>query len=259
MAGTLGRFLWWELITPDPDAAVRFYTDVIGWRTEKLERGCMPYTAWISDERAVGGVVELHEKARAAGAAPQWLAYIGTDDVDATVEKAAKLGASVFGGPADVDGIGRFAVLVDPHGGIFALLAPAGDAPAAIRAQQPGGIAWNELITTDVGAAYDFYEALFGWAKGESMDMGELGPYQLLGERDSEFGGIGQLPPEHPRSPFWLGYITVGDMETAVERVKKGGGQVAHGPMEVPGGDLVAQCTDPQGVPFALHAAATKI
>jgi len=35
--------------------------------------------------------------------------------------------------------------------------------------------------------------------------------------------------------------------------VKKGGGQVMHGPMEVPGGDRVAQCMDPQRAAFALH------
>ena len=35
-------------------------------------------------------------------------------------------------------------------------------------------------------------------------------------------------------------------------RVQQGGGQILHGPMEVPGGSWIVQCTDPQGALFAL-------
>ena len=46
----------------------------------------------------------------------------------------------------------------------------------------------------------------------------------------------------------------VPDVDAAVEKVKELGGQVLNGPMEVPGGDKVAQCCDPQGAAFALHS-----
>ena len=59
-----------------------------------------------------------------------------------------------------------------------------------------------------------------------------------------------------PGPPFWLYYIRVDDVGAAVERVKSLGGQVLNGPMQVPGGDVVAQCCDPQGGAFALHATA---
>jgi predicted enzyme related to lactoylglutathione lyase len=51
-------------------------------------------------------------------------------------------------------------------------------------------------------------------------------------------------------------YISVVNIDAAVDQVGALGGQVLNGPMEVPGGDRVAQCVDPQGVPFALHASA---
>ncbi|MEJ2547342.1 MAG: VOC family protein, partial [Gemmatimonadota bacterium] len=60
-------------------------------------------------------------------------------------------------------------------------------------------------------------------------------------------------PPEMPIGA-WIFYVRVDDIEAAVERVKAAGGQVLNGPMEVPGGDRVAQCQDPQGAVFALHA-----
>ena len=37
-------------------------------------------------------------------------------------------------------------------------------------------------------------------------------------------------------------------------RVKKAGGQILNGPMEVPGGSWIAQCLDPQGAMFAMVA-----
>jgi predicted enzyme related to lactoylglutathione lyase len=53
--------------------------------------------------------------------------------------------------------------------------------------------------------------------------------------------------------PHWLYYVKVDDLDAALERVKERGGQVLNGPMDVPGGDRVAQCLDPQGAAFALH------
>ena len=45
----------------------------------------------------------------------------------------------------------------------------------------------------------------------------------------------------------------VDSAHAAAERITKAGGQVINGPMEVPGGDTVAQVLDAQGAPFGLH------
>jgi predicted enzyme related to lactoylglutathione lyase len=42
-------------------------------------------------------------------------------------------------------------------------------------------------------------------------------------------------------------------VQRAVAAVRAGGGHVLNGPMEVPGGDRIAQCLDPQGAAFAVH------
>jgi predicted enzyme related to lactoylglutathione lyase len=47
----------------------------------------------------------------------------------------------------------------------------------------------------------------------------------------------------------------VDDATAGAERVQKAGGQVINGPMEVPGGDWIAQGIDPQGAMFAIHSA----
>ena len=53
--------------------------------------------------------------------------------------------------------------------------------------------------------------------------------------------------------PHWLAYVTVPDVEAVAAKVTALGGQVLNGPMDVPGGDTIAQCLDPQGAAFALH------
>jgi hypothetical protein len=155
--------------------------------------------------------------------------------------------------------VGKFAVVTDPQGAVFAAFQP-GEAPAAgAWDPQPGDVSWHELVTSDWQAAFDFYHDLFGWEKTSAMDMGPAGTYQMYGEKADgrPYGGMYNFMPEMPpMPPNWLPYIRVTDLDACVERVRKLGGQVLNGPMEVPGGDRIAQCMDPQGAAFALHEAA---
>jgi hypothetical protein len=56
-----------------------------------------------------------------------------------------------------------------------------------------------------------------------------------------------------PAPSHWMLYIRVVDINKSVDVVKANGGQVLNGPADVPGGDRVVQCMDPQGAVFALH------
>jgi predicted enzyme related to lactoylglutathione lyase len=67
-------------------------------------------------------------------------------------------------------------------------------------------------------------------------------------------GGMFNASPQMPAPPGWLHCVLVDDVNRAIEAVTSGGGRVLNGPMEVPGGDWIAQCTDPQGAMFAVHA-----
>ena len=59
-----GRFVWYELMTTDPQAAQSFYTEVIGWTTAPFENSETPYTMWMNGDKPVGGVMELPKDAR---------------------------------------------------------------------------------------------------------------------------------------------------------------------------------------------------
>lgn len=247
-----GRFVWYELVTTDPQAAQSFYTDVIGWSTAPFEGTETPYTMWMNGEAPIGGVMEIPKEARDRDVPPHWLAYVEVEDVDATAKKAEGLGATIIVQPRDIPDVGRFAILHDPQGATIAIYKRNQERPAN---GEPGvgEFSWHELATTDHEAALDFYAQLFGWNKTDSMDMGEMGTYQMYGPGDRTLGGMFNKPADMPGPPAWLYYTTVDDLDEAMDKVRGNGGQVLNGPMEVPGG-RIAQCLDPQGAMFALFA-----
>src|SRR3982751_681228 len=116
-----GRFTWHDLMTTDPDAAKAFYTAVAGWGTQDWPGTTPPYTMFLAGDAMVGGVMQLPDEAIQQGAMSHWLTYIETQDVDETFALATKLGASTYVQPTDIPTVGRFAVLADPQGAMFAL------------------------------------------------------------------------------------------------------------------------------------------
>ncbi len=54
--------------------------------------------------------------------APNWLLYASVEDADGTCSRIGELGGHVVHGPADIPGVGRFAVFVDPTGATFAIM-----------------------------------------------------------------------------------------------------------------------------------------
>jgi hypothetical protein len=242
-----------DLMTSDSRAAEDFYTQVADWGTDVWEGGAMPYTMFTAAERPIGGVMELPEEARTQGAPNHWLAYVAVPDVEKTVARATQLGGQVLKEPTAIPTVGKFAVLADPQSAVFAVFTAEGDVPGHDGPPAQGEFSWHELATTNYEAAFEFYSDLFGWQKAEAMDMGDAGTYQMYGRGEFPLGGMFNKPAELPFSA-WLHYIRVADVNQAAEHVQRLGGQVLNGPMEVPGGDTIAQCVDPQGAAFALHS-----
>jgi uncharacterized protein len=243
-----GRFVWHELMTTDPQAAGAFYSKVLPWKTQPS--GMPDYTLWVSGKRQTGGLMAQPESARQSGTPPSWLVYIGTPDVDATAAAAERLGGKVLKAPADIPGVGRFAVLADPQGAAFAVFKPG--APPADGAAAATDFSWHELATSDYQAALTFYSELFGWSRGPAHDMGPAGVYQLIEHGGTQVGGAWKLM-DASKPPHWLTYISVTSVEKAAAAAKAAGGRVTQGPMEVPGGSRIAQILDPQGGAFAVH------
>jgi len=249
MSDSQGNFVWYELDTSDVQGAIKFYKDVIGWGTQRFGE---TYVMWTAGATPVGGVMMLPDEARKMGAPPHWIAYVAADDVDALTKKAESLGAKTYVPPQDIPKVGRFSVIADPQGAVIALLKGSGPEMPRPAEATNGHFSWHELMAGERETAFRFYSQLFGWQKTDAVPS-PMGTYQMYGKGGRTLGGMATKPKDYPAPPHWLYYVKVDDLDAALARVKKGGGQVMHGPMEVPGGDRVAQCMDPQRAAFALH------
>jgi hypothetical protein len=212
----------------------------------------MPYTMWMHGDVAVGGVTVLPQEAALAGAPPHWLMYVSTPSVDDTVARGRELGGHLVWGPVDVPGVGRVAGLADPQGAHFALHQPEGQAPGHDDPPALGEFSWHELATTDLEGGFAYYADLFGWQKADDVALTDVGTYRTFSRGCHPLGGI-YHKPHHIPVCHWLLYVRVPDLDVALRNVAEMGGTVLNGPEEVPTGDRVAQCLDPQNAVFALH------
>jgi predicted enzyme related to lactoylglutathione lyase len=246
-----GRFVWHELMTPDTAGAHAFYSKVLGWKTQPFEHD-PSYSMFAASSGPLGGSVAL------PAGAPHWLAYVGTPDIDATVQQTRSLGGSVTTEPTSIPNGGKYAVLKDPQGATFGVYQSTQDSGKE-AAPKRGEFSWHELATTDQKAGFDFYSQLFGWETMGEHDMGPMGVYRLFGSSGVQRGGMMNKPPQMQGGPSWLGYVRVKSVDDTVKKVKSARGTLINGPMEVPGGDWIAQFLDPHGAMFAVHALAADL
>jgi uncharacterized protein len=245
-----GRFVWYDLMTSDPGKAQDFYKSTAGWGTEDWNGGGgEPYTMWTANGKPMGGVMK-----NSTPAPPHWIAYIAVPDTDATTKQVTSLGGRVLHGPEDIPTVGRFAVLADPQGAAFCAFTPSRESQSKDELPPIGEFSWHELATDDLKAAWTFYETVFGWDKIAEHDMGPMGIYLIFGRNGHQLGGMFNKPPDMKMPSNWLQYIRVDSADRVADVVKANGGTVMNGPMEVPGGDRIAQCMDPQGAAFAIHS-----
>ncbi len=247
-----GRFVWYELMTTDVAAAKTFYTKVLGWGAQDASMPNMAYIFFTVGNAFASGLMGLPEEAKKTGTTPRWIGYVAVNDVDATVDRIRRLGGAVHVPPTDLLNISRFSIVADPQSASLAVikwLKPRRQQLGDL--EEPGRVGWHELLAADCGAAFDFYRQLFDWKKADA-DTAPSGNYHLFSVKGQTIGGMYTKPPLVP-VPLWLYYFNVRDINAAAERVKAGGGQVLEGPVEVPGGDWIARCADPQGAMFALE------
>jgi uncharacterized protein len=250
---TLGKFIWYDQMSNDLTGAEAFYTKVVGWTLAPNTMNDQRYTLLKAGETMVGGLMPI--PADAKGARPAWMGYIAVDDVAAYADKVKAAGGVIHRPPSPIPNVGTFAVAGDPSGAGFLLFEPKGGGEGSPPAAPgtPGHVGWHELHGGDPEDSFAFYSRVFGWTRGEAMEMGPMGKYQIFTTKGQQSGGMMKRMAQEPMA-HWLYYINVEAIDAAVERVKSAGGQVLNGPMEVPGGAWIIQGLDPQSAMFALVA-----
>jgi predicted enzyme related to lactoylglutathione lyase len=116
-----GALVWSELTTRDTKAAESFYTSLFGWTAKHAAPGSpMEYTEFHNQGKPGVGMMPMPSQVPAQ-VPSYWMPYFQVNDCDASTDAAKQIGAHAMVGPQDIPGTGRFAILTDPQGAMFAL------------------------------------------------------------------------------------------------------------------------------------------
>lgn len=115
-----------------------------------------------------------------------------------------------------------------------------------------GEFCWNELATSNVQGAKDFYGKVFGWqfSDHEMPDM----TYTTITAGDREFAGIWSIPKDQEKHipPHWMAYILVANLDESLEKASKHGAAILKPATKAGDMGLFAIIRDPTGAAIAL-------
>lgn len=239
---------WVDVSSPDVDRAVAFYSALFGWDVDEGSPETGGYRLAMLGGRTVCGIAPLMNPGP-----PTWTTYVNVDSADGIAKLVKDNGGMVFMEPMDVLDIGRMGIFADPTGAVFGVWQP-GTHPGAGIVNEPGTLCWNELVTTDLDAAKQFYAAVFGWGAETHGEPGAdaYTEWQLGGR---SIGGMMLKPPMMPAEvpPNWMVYFAVTDADAAAAKIGELGGTVVVGPMDIEPGRFVV-ASDSTGAAFGVIA-----
>ena len=274
---------WVDASEPDPEAALGFYGDLLGWEFRDVMRPDSDGTYFIArcetrgwslfdrsggsrsgDVAAVGSIPE------AAPPMAMWNTYFWVDSADETASRVRDAGGRVVMEPFDVMDACRIAVFTDPEGAAFCAWEARKHRGARV-VNNPGSLNFNGLNTRDVEAARAFYGSVFGWQTltmdggAEMWTLSGYGDYLEgyhpgLREQMADAGAparfedvVATINPiaadQHDTPPHWSVTFAVEDADAAAEKAAQLGGRVIVPPFDAPWVRMTV-LADPQGATF---------
>jgi uncharacterized protein len=244
-----GKVIWAELVTPNLDTAERFYGSLFGW-TFKSQPTNGHYALALLNGEPVAGLVH-HPLREGEKRQPYWLTFIAVGDVDAAGRMAVDGGGKIVVAPHTYATRGRQAVLTDPQGAPFAVIASlSGDAPDYLA--ENGAWIWSSLLTRDAEAGIAFYQNVFGY---EVFDLHSDDGLQhaVLATDNMARASVNALPVDAVhRQSHWLNFVRVADASDTATRAVAAGGRILVAPRVDRHGGKFAVIADPAGAPFGV-------
>ena len=243
-----GMFSWADLATTDVMGAKGFYGELFGWKFEDHPAGdAGTYTMARRDGRDVGGLSGMMPGMREQGIPPHWTAYFSVEDVSLRSSKVELLGGKLMMPPMDVMDVGRMCIIEDPTGAKAALWQERGHQGAGVK-NEPGTLAWVELMTQDTAKAQAFYTQLLGW----TPDTQQMGPLQYTSFLVGGAPTAGMMKAESGVPSNWLIYFAVESCDRSAEQASKLKAKVKVLPEDIPGVGRFSILQDPQGAFFGI-------
>ena len=245
-----GKLVWADLVTPDPNAARRFYAELFGWTFTSIGSGKGAYALAHIDGAAIAGIVgranEAGERSRS-----RWIPFMSVPDVSATEHAVSHAGGKALVATRTIPARGTLALFADPEGAVFgALNSTSGDPGDYLP--DVGDWIWAQLLSRDADKAAGFYAGLAGYTPVEAGSSATS--RNLLLTRDGYArASILQIPAGHDElRPDWLLYVRVADVRKTSASAERLGARVlvAVNPELYQG--RVAVISDPGGAPVGL-------
>jgi uncharacterized protein len=247
-----GKIVLVELVTPDLEASKQFYSGLFNWTFRDAQAGKLQYAEAMLDGRPVAGLIHK-DLPPGDQRKPAWLNFISVKDVDAAKSAAVSHGAKVLFDTHALPDRGKEAVLADPQGAVFAVVASSsGDPPDELA--DPGEWIWSSLITSNVDAGAAFYQTLFNYEVYPVDDDGDgKSDHAVFASENYARASANSLPEQRPDAhSHWLNFVRVTDVDQAAAKVTSLGGRVVVEPHPDRQGGKLAVVADPQGAYFGL-------
>jgi predicted enzyme related to lactoylglutathione lyase len=113
----------------------------------------------------------------------------------------------------------------------------------------PGKFVWFDLFTGDAADSAAFYESLFGWKVTPTGDPKDK--IRTISGRGRPMATLIERGPDSGKAR-WLSYLSVPDVDRALDRVRELGGSVHRKPMDMDDRGRVAIAVGPQNAAFGL-------
>lgn len=240
-----GTPCWADLSTPDVDSALAFYAEVLGWTSGGAQEEFGGYAMAERNGAAAAGIGP-----QMAGAPVAWTMYIATDDADAAAKAVARNGGRLVMEPDDIGPLGRMFIAADPSGAVFGVWQAREHIGAGIM-NEPGGLNWEDLRSTDPDAARAFYTGVFGYeSRPLEMAPPDYTTFHAPGD-EAPLGGMGGMMGQDGMPSHWSIYFGVESAADACRAAESAGGSVLAPAFDTPFGQMAA-IADQAGAAFMV-------
>ena len=253
-----GKIIWRDLLTHDLKGSQEFYGSLFGWEFEAVGSNSgfgsdSAYTLIRHNGQLIGGMIDT-VALNGRDDISQWVVVMSVGDVDKAAAEFAAGGGEVLTSPTDLKRRGRLALVRDSEGALLALLQTR-DGDPVDGDPVVNEFLWDELWTSDIDNATDFYAKLTGLESDEraiEQDQGASVTYRLLKSADTPRVGI-MLNPLEELGPVWVSYLRVESPADIAAKVGAFGGRViVEAQARLIGGE-VAFIAGPSGAGIALQ------
>ena len=245
-----GKMIFAELVTPDLASAKQFYGGLFGWTFQDSHMGTTQFAEAMAGGHPVAALID-RELPPGQRRPAIWLSFFSVSDTAAARATAGQAGGKVLFEPKLIPDLGSEAVIADPQGAVFGILASSSGDPADTLAQ-PGDWIWSSLVTSDPDNAAAFYQNLLGLTVFDLTGPQEAQHFMVASD-DYARASVNPLPPNRSNvKPYWLSYVRVPDVAKAAAQAASLGGRVVLSPRIDRQGGKIAIVVDPQGAAVGL-------